>query len=208
MLNNFNLAVLASGRGSNFEALVKAAKNGELDVTFCLLIVSNADAGVLDIAARHNIPTAVICRLDFSSREDFVAAMEDALEASGAGWLALAGYMKKIPPEIIAQFSQRIFNIHPGLLPAFGGKGMYGRKVHQAVLDAGCKLSGVTIHMVDGHYDHGPIVAQQAVVVLPGDDAEMLAARVLKAEHRLYARVLQAAAKGRLHIEDNKAWID
>lgn len=201
------LAVLASGRGSNFEALVRAGKDGRLNAQFALLIVSKPDTGALEIASAHGIPAICLRRGDFENRGAFVAAMQSALVASGAETLALAGYMKKLPPEVISAYAGRIFNIHPGLLPAFGGQGMFGRHVHQAVLDAGCKVSGVTVHLVDERYDHGPIVAQRCVPVLPDDDAQTLAARVLKEEHCLFAEVLGAVAQGRLCVDSGQAWL-
>ena len=194
-MNPLRLAVLASGRGSNFEALVRAARQGRLDVDFRLLLASQPGAGALEVARQAGVDTAVVRRSDFEDRSAFVQAMLDRLQAAGAEILVLAGYMKKIPPEVIARYPRRIFNIHPGLLPAFGGQGLFGHHVHQAVLDQGCKVSGVTIHLVDDQYDHGPIVAQRCVPVLPNDDAASMAARVLAVEHALYAEVLQAVAR-------------
>lgn len=207
-MGELKLAVLASGRGSNFEALVQAAESGRLNARFHLLIISNPNAGAQEIARAHGIPWLCLQRGDFEDRNAFVAAMKEALVQSGANTLALAGYMKKLPPEIIDAYAGSIFNIHPGLLPAFGGQGMFGGHVHQAVLDAGCKVSGVTVHLVDNQYDHGAIVAQRCVPVLPGDDARALAARVLKEEHRLFAEVLQAVAEGRLRSHQSIFWLE
>lgn len=198
---------MASGRGSNFEQLLRAAQEGRLDAEFRLLLASQPGAGALDIAHRAGVDTAVVRRADFGDRTAFVRAMLERLAAAEADYLVLAGYMKKIPPEVIARYPKRIFNIHPGLLPAFGGQGLFGLHVHQAVLDQGCKVSGVTVHLVDDRYDHGPIVAQRCVPVLPDDAAASLAARVLAVEHALYAEVLQAVAQGRLRVDGDKAWI-
>jgi len=118
-----------------------------------------------------------------------------------ADFIALAGYLRKIPPGLIRKFTNRIINIHPALLPSFGGKGMYGEKVHQAVLDTGCKISGCTIHLVNEEYDRGAIVAQRAVPVMDDDTAETLGKRILKQEHLLYPEVVTWFAQNRVKIE-------
>jgi folate-dependent phosphoribosylglycinamide formyltransferase PurN len=120
--------------------------------------------------------------------------------------IALAGYMKKIPRSVVSAFPNRIVNIHPALLPAFGGAGLYGEKVHQAVIDYGAKVSGITIHFVDEEYDHGPIIFQEAVPVLDGDDAHSLAARVLTLEHANYWRALQAIADGAITVRNRRVF--
>ena len=121
--------------------------------------------------------------------------------------VVLAGYMKKVPPEVISAYKNRVINIHPALLPSFGGKGMYGHHVHEAVLEYGCKVTGVTVHIVDEVYDHGPVVAQRCVPVEEGDTAKQLAARVLKVEHQLYSESLQLFAEGRVEVTGRKVVI-
>jgi phosphoribosylglycinamide formyltransferase-1 len=185
------IAVAVSGRGSNLEALLRALGPGA-PAAVVLVLSNRADAGALRRAASHGVPAEVL---------DDAADAEEWLRRLGGhrvDLLVLAGYLKLVPPGVIQRYRGRILNLHPALLPAFGGKGMYGRRVHQAVLASGARESGATVHLVDEAYDRGPILAQARVPVLPGDDAERLAARVLEAEHRLLpAVVLAAAAAGR-----------
>jgi phosphoribosylglycinamide formyltransferase-1 len=121
--------------------------------------------------------------------------------------VALAGYLKKIPSDIVRRYHHRMVNIHPALLPSFGGKGMYGRRVHEAVLESGVRWTGVTVHLVDEEYDTGPIILQEPVPVYPGDSVEELAARVLEIEHQLYPRALNLVAETRVRVEGRKVHI-
>lgn len=132
----------------------------------------------------------------------------DLLRTHDIDFLVLAGYLKLIPAEVVRAFRHRIVNIHPALLPSFGGAGMYGRHVHEAVLKAGARVSGATVHIVDEEYDRGPIVAQECVPVLDGDTASSLAARVLEVEHRIYSEALQLFARNRVRVEDGKITIE
>ena len=185
------LAVAVSGRGSNLAALIAALPaGGPADI---VLVLSNrADAAGLALARDGGIPTLVLADpLDG-------AAWLEALETFRVDLVVLAGYLKLVPPAIVARYRGRILNIHPALLPAFGGPGMYGRRVHEEVLRARVRVSGATVHLVDEVYDRGPILAQAQVPVLPEDTPDTLAARVLEVEHRLLpAVVLAAAAAGR-----------
>ena len=199
------LGVFASGRGSNFTKIVEAVETGRLAADIRLLVTNNPTAGALDTATARGIETAVLRRNECSSRSFFVEQMAGILENAGVDFVALAGYMRKIPPEIVRSYENRMLNIHPALLPHFGGKGMYGTRVHRAVLEAGCKVSGVTVHLVDAVYDRGPIVAQRCVPVKPGDTVERLAARVLKEEHILYPQVLRHFARGEVWISGKMA---
>ena len=201
------LGIFASGRGSNFEAILEAIREGRLDAEARLLLSDKRDAGALSVAKNYGVPTAVVSKTDFTSRELFVEAMLSTLKDHGVDFIALAGYMKKVPDEVISAYRNRIVNIHPALLPAFGGKGMYGHHVHQAVLDQGCKVTGVTVHIVDEAYDHGPIVAQRCVQVEEGDTSESLAARVLKTEHKMYAEALQLFAERRVEVRGNRVFL-
>jgi len=201
------LGVFASGRGTNFKAIIEAIQNGRLDAEVRVLISNKENAGALSIARDNGIPTSVVSRQNFTSRDLFVKTLLSTLEKYGVNFIALAGYMKKIPPEVIAAYQNRILNIHPALLPLFCGKGMYGDRVHRAVLEQGCKVTGVTVHLVDEVYDHGPIVAQQCVPVKEKDTPESLAARVLRVEHEIYAKALQLFAEERVEVKEGKAII-
>lgn len=177
-------AVFASGGGSNFQALLDHQRpDGSWEIV--LLISDRADAGALARAERAGVATAVVST---KGRElaDVGREMLDLLEAHAVDVILLAGYLKLVPPEVVAQYPSRILNIHPALLPAFGGKGMYGMHVHRAVIEAGEAESGATVHFVDEEYDRGRILAQRRVPVRKGDTPEALAARVLEVEHRLY----------------------
>lgn len=185
------VAVAASGRGSNLEALLRAL-GPDAPARVVLVLSDRPDAPALRRAMEHGVPGVVLD--DASSSEEWLGA----LEAHGVDLVVLAGYLKLVPAGVVARYRDRIINVHPALLPSFGGAGMYGRRVHEAVLASGARESGATVHLVDEVYDRGAILAQARVPVLPGDDAERLAARVLEAEHRLLpAAVLAAAAAGR-----------
>jgi formyltetrahydrofolate-dependent phosphoribosylglycinamide formyltransferase len=185
------VAVAVSGRGSNLEALLQALGPGA--AARVVVVLSNrADAGALARAAAHGVPAAVL------RTPSDPAEWLDLLARHGVDLIVLAGYLKLVPAGVIDRYRGRIVNIHPALLPAFGGPGMYGRHVHEAVLASGASESGATAHLVDEVYDRGAVLAQARVPVLPGDTPERLAARVLEVEHRLLpAVVLAAAAAGR-----------
>lgn len=192
------IAVFASGGGSNLQAILQHFSGPAGDVGRVALVVSDrADAGALERAARAGVPTRVI---PVRGRPSDGVAREtlDALAAAGVRLVALAGYLQLIPAEVVQAFRDRIVNIHPSLLPAFGGKGMYGIRVHRAVLEAGCRVSGATVHLVDEEYDRGRILLQWPVPVLPEDTPEALAARVLRVEHAIYPVVVEALARNLL----------
>jgi phosphoribosylglycinamide formyltransferase 1 len=185
------LAVAISGRGSNLAALLAALPAGS-PAEVALVLSNRPAAGGLDIARQHSLPTIVL-----ADPADATAWL-DALSEHRIDLVVLAGYLKLVPPAVVHRYRGRIINIHPALLPAFGGPGMYGHRVHEAVLALGAAVSGATVHLVDEVYDRGPILAQARVPVLAGDTPEMLAERVLELEHRLLpAVVLAAAAAGR-----------
>ncbi len=191
-------AAFASGSGSNFLALHAAEARGA-PWRIQLVVSDREDAGALERARALGIATRVI---PVSGRDPAEVAEETlaALEAHGIQVIFLAGYLRLVPRSVTEAYHRRILNVHPALLPAFGGKGMYGRRVHEAVLAAGERVSGPTVHFVDEQYDEGTILAQWQVPVLPGDTPETLAARVLAVEHRLYpiaaARLCHALASG------------
>lgn len=180
-----------SGRGSNLEALLRALGPGApAEVT--LVLSDRSGAAGLPLARSRGVPAEVL------SDPSDAATWLRLLEAQQIDLLVLAGYLRLVPAPVIAAYRGRIINIHPALLPSFGGKGMYGQRVHRAVLASGARESGATVHLVDEVYDQGPVLAQARVPVLPGDTPERLAARVLEVEHRLLpAAVLAAARAGR-----------
>ena len=184
------IAVAISGRGSNLEALLRALRPGA-PAEVVLVLSDRAEAAGLEHARTRDIPARVL------SEPATAAGWLEALRQHEVDLLVLAGYLRLVPAAVIAAYRGRIINTHPSLLPAFGGKGMYGERVHQAVLASGVRETGVTVHLVDEIYDHGTVLAQSRVPVLSGDTPARLAARVLEAEHRLLpAAVLAAAAAG------------
>jgi len=199
-------AVFASSGGSNFQALIDRREAGDLQVELSLLIGNNSTAPAFERARTHGIPSLHIAPSRFPEETAYAGHLLSVLHEQRIDFIALAGYMKKIPSAVIAAYPYRIINIHPALLPAFGGAGLYGEKVHQAVLDSGAKVSGITVHFVDEEYDHGPIIDQKTVPVLDDDDARSLAKRVLAVEHATYWKSLAAVAAGRLTIKGRRVF--
>jgi phosphoribosylglycinamide formyltransferase-1 len=199
---SLRLAVLASGGGTNLQAVLDAIAGGDLDAQVVLVVSNKEDAGALERARRAGVRAEWIPK-----GEDYDARLLALLDETGPDLVVLAGYLKLISPETVRRFRHRMINIHPALLPAFGGKGMYGIHVHEAVLAYGAKVTGVTVHLVDEEFDHGQVVAQQPVPVLEGDDPKTLQERVLEVEHELYPRVLQWFARGRVRIEGRRVVI-
>jgi phosphoribosylglycinamide formyltransferase-1 len=189
--NLCRIAVFVSGGGSNFEAIAQAVERGEMPGTRIVLVVSSrTDAFALKRASNHNIESKVIDPGAFPGTEQFEDALLQELANYNVDVICLAGYLRKLGTRIIARYRGRILNIHPALLPRFGGPGMYGHFVHEAVINSGERESGCTVHVVDEEFDHGPIVAQDRVPVIPGDTPERLAARILEKEHVLYPRAI------------------
>lgn len=201
------LAVFASGSGSNVQSMLDAIDRGDLPATPVLCVSDRPDAGALNRATRHDVPTAVLPPGDYASPNDFGTALLDALAAHNANFVALAGYLRKIPPNVVSAFDGRMLNIHPALLPAFGGPGMYGMHVHRAVIDYGVHWTGATVHLVNDAYDQGPIVLQEPVPVYADDTPEDVAARVLQVEHRIYPTALRLFATDRVRIEGRRVWV-
>jgi phosphoribosylglycinamide formyltransferase-1 len=194
-----NIAVFASGGGSNFQALADTCQSGLIRGRIALCVASRNTAGVIQRAERLGIPVHVLS----GTTPEWTAAVLEALHAAKVEFIALAGFMRMVPPELIRAYPDRIVNIHPALLPDFGGHGMFGMHVHRAVIEAGATRSGATVHLVDEDYDTGPIVAQESIEVRPSDSAEDLAARVLEVEHRLYPAVVAAFSEGRVRRTGN-----
>lgn len=197
-----NVAVFASGRGTNFQSILAAVERGELEINVVLCLSDRESAGALTHAKDQGIPTTVLHPRDYQTGEEYADSLARVLERHSTEFIALAGYLKKIPTEIIRMFKNRIINIHPALLPAFGGAGMYGRRVHEAVVKYGVHWTGATVHVVDEEYDTGPIVLQEVVPVFPDDSPEDVAERVLEVEHRLYPAALRLFAQNRIKFED------
>lgn len=216
MAETVRIAVLASGGGSNFQALVDRFNRADVSGREVVgVIASRAGVGVLERARRAGVAAAVTPRVtdDSVSQRGGVAggggvAADDAatfLLRTLAEWrsdiVVLAGYMKLVPERVVGAYWGRIVNIHPALLPSFGGRGMYGARVHRAVVDAGARITGATVHFVDEAYDRGPILCQWPVPVLAGDTPGAVAARVLKVEHRLLPAAVEALASGRVRLD-------
>lgn len=182
------VAVAVSGRGSNLEALFASLGNDD-EARVVLVLSDRADAPALDRARARGV--AAVALTDWRSGDEWLAA----LTGLSVDLLVLAGFLKLVPSGVIARYRGRIINVHPALLPAFGGKGMYGIRVHEAVLASGATESGCTVHLVDEEYDRGMILAQARVPVLPGDTPQSLASRVLEQEHRLLPAVVLATAR-------------
>lgn len=202
-----NLAVFASGGGSNFQAIAQAITEEKLDARLSVVVSNVETAGVHERAARIGIPSHTLNPATYSDQTGYHADLLAVLTRYDVDFIALAGYLKKIPTSLIEAFQNRILNIHPSLLPAFGGKGMYGHHVHEAVLAQGVRWTGATVHLVDAEYDTGPIVLQEPVPVRQDDTLKSLAARVLYKEHRIYPEALQLFATGKVKIIGRKVEI-
>jgi formyltetrahydrofolate-dependent phosphoribosylglycinamide formyltransferase len=187
------------GRGSNLFALHQAIREGRLSAKIVAVAGTRADAPAMERAAEAGLPVLIVDPKALG--EDYEPSLLASLKDVGADTIVLAGFLRRIPSGVIQAFPQRIVNIHPSLLPLFGGKGMYGEHVHRAAIEYGVKVSGCTVHFVDEAYDTGPIIAQRPVPVLEGDTAETLAARILPLEHALFAESLQLLAEGRLKLD-------
>ena len=198
-----SIVSLISGRGSNFEAIYKAAKAKSWDVRFTGLIANQPEAKGLDFAKSVGIPTAVINHRDYPSREAFDGALMQQIDAFGADLVVLAGFMRILTPGFITHYEGRMMNIHPSLLPRFPGL-----HTHERALEAGDRVHGATVHFVSAGVDEGPIICQSEVPVLPTDTPSDLAARVLKTEHQIYPLAVEWFIQGRLQIAGNRVRVD
>ena len=206
-MKSLNLGVFASGQGSNFKAILDHIEQKKLDATVNVVISNNSKAGALQTARDYGIPAFHLSSRQFDTAEAFDEKIFSILQTHEVDFIVLAGYMKLLSSKIIQRFRNRILNIHPALLPSFGGKGMYGHHVHEAVLEFGCKVSGVTVHLVDEAYDHGVPIVQKCVPVETDDTPESLAKRVLAVEHQAYSEALQLFAEERVSISGRRAMI-
>ena len=196
-----SIGVLSSHEGTNLQTIIDACKEGRLLARVRLVVCNNSGAMAIERARREGIPFKHISGRTHPDRHKLDAAIASVLEEHGVELVVLAGYMKKLGPRTLSRYRRRVLNIHPALLRRFGGEGMYGRRVHEAVLESGDSVSGVTVHLVDEEYDHGPIVAQRKVPVLVDDTPESLAARVLDQEHAFYPETLQMIAAGEIDLD-------
>lgn len=198
-LSPLRLVVLISGGGTTLRNLIEKIRGGALDAEIRLVISSKADAGGLQFAHEAGIPAVVIRRGGYGSTAEFSREVFDRCREADPHVVALGGFLKllEVPPD----FENRVLNIHPALIPLFCGQGFYGRRVHEAVLASGMKVSGCTVHFVDNQYDHGPIILQKCVPVAEDDTPETLAARVFAAECEAYPEALKLFAQGRLEVE-------
>lgn len=190
------IVVLISGRGSNMEAIVQACASEGWPARVAAVVSNRPDAPGLAFARARGIATAVVDHREHASRESFDAALATAIDAFAPDLLALGGFMRILTPGFIAHYAGRIVNVHPSLLPAFTGL-----HTHRRAIEAGCKLAGATVHFVTAELDHGPIIAQAVVPVLPGDTEQTLAARVLAREHLLYPRAVRWFVDGLLKVD-------
>ena len=195
-----NIAFLASHRGSNMQSIIDTCKSGALAASPVVVISNNADSGALERARMENIPACHISARTIADDDERDQTIVDTLKEYDTQLVVLAGYMKRIGSRTLSAYEGRILNIHPCLLPKYGGQGMYGMRVHEAVLAAGDTESGVTIHVVNEEYDKGAILAQRRVPVETGDTPESLAKRVLAVEHELYVEVLRDIMAGEIAL--------
>ena len=198
------IAVFVSGGGSNFKSIHHQIIQGNILGKIVMVFSNNPSCGAIQFAEENSIPIFIINAARYPNahtRDEFL--LETCLKAE-IDLICLAGFMKMLPQNIVKQYEYRILNIHPGLLPEFGGKGFYGTRVHEAVINTGKRESGATVHFVDEIYDHGPIILQKKVEVMETDTPESLAARVLKLEHELFPEVVKAFCENKIIMENNK----
>lgn len=207
MPDPLRLGVLVSGTGTNLQGLIDACRAGEVPAEVAVVVSNVPGAPALERARRAGVPAVVVDHRAFPAPAAFEAALRETLKGARVGLVCLAGFLRILSPAFVGAFAGRILNIHPALLPAFGGKGMYGERVHQAVLASGARVSGATVHFVTEVPDGGPIVLQAAVPVLDDDTPATLAARVRREELRLYPTAVRLFAEGRLRVEGSRVRI-
>ena len=203
---DLRLAVLVSGGGTNLQAIMDAIADGRItDAKIAVVISNNADAYALTRAKNAGIPAVCISPKDYESREQYNEALLEKLQQQNVGLIVLAGFLVVVPPQVVAAYPNRIINIHPSLIPAFCGKGFYGLKVHEAVLERGVKVTGATVHFVDEGTDTGPIILQKAVAVEEDDTPEILQRRVMEqAEWLLLPQAVEWIAHGKIAVENGR----
>jgi len=201
------IGVLVSGRGTNLQAILDACARGGIPGRVVVVVSNNPKAYALERARREGIPAVAMHHRAFPDRDTFDSKLAEILHSYQVDLVCLAGFLRILGPWFVNEFPGRIMNIHPALLPAFGGLGMYGERVHRAVLDSGVKFSGCTIHFVNEAPDGGPIILQAVVPVRDDDTVETLAARIAQEEHRLYPEAVRLFAEGRLRVAGRRVTI-
>lgn len=194
-------AVMASGGGTDFQSLIDAVRDGRINAEICCLVASKPDIYAIERAKKAGIPVEVVRKKAFGSMDEFDEAILGTLRRYEADFAVLAGYLSIIGSKTIEAYRNKIINIHPALIPSFCGMGMYGSRVHEAVIEYGVKFSGATVHFVNEEADAGPIILQETVPVLENDTPEELAARVLKTEHKILPEAVGLMADGKLKVE-------
>ncbi|MEC4718634.1 phosphoribosylglycinamide formyltransferase [Noviherbaspirillum sp. CPCC 100848] len=192
-----NIVILISGRGSNMQAIVRAARSEQWPCRIAAVISNRADAEGLQFAAQHGIPAEVVVSKSFATRDAFDAALQSVIDRFEPDLIVLAGFMRILTPKFVEHYAGRMLNIHPSLLPSFPGLA-----THRQALAAGVKVHGATVHFVTAELDHGPIVAQAVVPVLPADNEQSLAERILVEEHKIYPQAVKWFVEGRLSIDN------
>jgi len=201
-----NLCVLASGWGSNLSSIINSGKTGNISSNVVLVISNNSASNALNIASENQIPAVHLSQKQFGTEAEYVNKFLELLNLYKVDMILLAGYMKMIPLKIVKEYKNRILNIHPALIPSFCGKGFYGMKVHESVIEYGVKVTGVTIHLVDEEYDTGPIVLQKIVPVNDDDTPETLQKRVLAVEHEIYPEAIKLFETKKFNITGRKVF--
>ncbi len=201
----FNIVVLASGRGTNLQALIDAVEDGRINGKIVAVISNKKSAHALIRAKNHGIEAIHLPARKVESREEYDRRLAEIIDERGANLIVLAGFLRILSPWFVKRYRWKIINIHPSLLPAFAG--LYGENVHRAVLEYGCKVSGCTVHFVDEEVDHGPIIIQKCVEVLDDDTPEALAARVLEKEHEALVEAVKLISEGKVKVEGRRVII-
>jgi len=201
------VAVFASGRGSNFEQLCIAQKQKDYPAEIALLIANKPGIGAIEIAKENNIPYQVFYGKDFPSKDEYNIELLTCLEVNKIDYIALAGWLKLIHSSIIEKYPNKIINIHPALLPFFGGSGMYGEHVHKAVWESGMLISGATVHIVDPNYDSGRAIMQESIQLSFKDTPESIAAKVLKIEHKIFPEALSLLVRNKIDFSKERLFL-
>lgn len=203
----YKLAVFVSGRGSNLSAILSEIHKGNLKAEVSAVVSNKSDCGAIESAKKENIPTFVVGK-SFENGEIDYSTLSEKLQNFSIDLIVLAGFLKKIPADFINSFKQKIINIHPALLPSFGGKGMYGINVHRAVFESSAKISGPTVHFVDEIYDNGKIINQQSVDISDVKTPEEIAERVLKLEHKILPDTIKLFTENKIKLDNNRVTIN